>query len=36
MRSVNDVIFLLVTVGAFALLTVLVGLLDRDGGDRRE
>ena len=30
MGLVNDVIYLLITVGAFALLALLVGLLDHE------
>ncbi len=30
MDLVNDVLYLLITVGAFVLLTLLIGLLDRE------
>ena len=30
MGGVNDVIYLLITVAAFSLLTLLMGLLDRE------
>jgi len=31
---VNDAVFILLTLVVFALLALLVGLLDRSGGDR--